>query len=149
MKKFLVIISLLLVSAFGILLGLNGSNSSVKGNNNDGLGVYTYYEMLAVNSLDVLQIRDAESYNLYKSTLKGKLTESLFNNYFPTDEYTGFTLENIKLEVKDIKGDITKLDSENKITFKIEAMYQSGGNYQDATILVDVQNSLVSRIERI
>ena len=150
MRKFLVTISIIL----GLLVGgtfiynLSTSNVNSSNSNSDLLSTYNYYEMLAKDSLEVFKMHNDESYQIAKDKLKSKMSNELVDLYFSTEEYTGYELNSQNIVINDIKGDITKLDSEGTIVFKIEMGYDAG-SYSDVTVLVTIQNNCIVQIERI
>lgn len=150
MRKFLVTISIILGLIICGTLIYDLSNSKVNSNNSESdlLSTYNYYEMLAKDSLEVFKIHDDASYQNAKSKLKSKMSNELVAFYFPTEEYTGYELNSQNIVINDIKGDITRLDSEGTIVFKIEMGYDAG-SYSDVTVLVTIQNNCIVKIERI
>lgn len=150
MRKFIVTISVIIGLIICGTLIYNLSNSNVNSNNSgsDLLSTYNYYEMLAKDSLEVFKIHDDDSYQNAKAKLKSKMSNELVDFYFPTEEYTGYELNSQNIVINDIKGDITKLDSEGTIVFKIEMGYDAGA-YSDVTVLVTIQNNCIIKIERI
>lgn len=127
----------------GLLIS-TGCNKRVETSN--ALSDYNYASSLAESSLGVLMVYDKQSYNHYKVNLKNTLSAKIYNEYFSSDEYSGYDLSTPKLDIKSIKGDMT---NGSKMVFKIDINYNSGGYSDEATMLVTVEGNLVTYIERI
>lgn len=139
-KSKILLLAILLCTSFSI------SGCSGKVEATTSLSTYDYGSDLAKNSLNTLLVYDSDSYNRIKSDLKGVLSTGLYKQHFESDEYTGYTLSKPTLTVNSIKGDMTNKD---KMVFKIDITFTSGGTTDNATMLVTVENSAVTYIERI
>ena len=126
------------------VISTTGCNKNTISDN--ALSEYNRLSSLALDSLGVLKIHDADSYDKYKNDLKNTLGYDVYTEYFSAKEYTGYETSEPLITVKSIKGDIS---NEEKSIFKIDIEYLSDTYKDNATMLITVEDGRVTYIERI
>lgn len=100
----------------------------------------------AVAVVGVLEIHDQRTYVEAKSRLYSLLSDDLRRSIFPSAEFEGGSLGRVEVEIKDVKGDLTKSPV---YYFKLDVLITVGGRVSEATFIVGAQAGRVFSIERI
>lgn len=127
----------------GVLFS-TGCNKKVEVEN--ALSSYNRMSAIAQDSLGVLKFHDADSYLEYRDKLATVLDYNVFTEYFSSKEYIGYETSAPIINVKSLKGDITKDD---EAIFKLDIEYISDNFVTDATMLITIRGNKVVYIERI
>lgn len=107
------------------------------------LANFDYAKSIALDSINILTIKNQEEYDSAKQRYKKIMTEDLWNEYFPSNKYEGGE-KNLTIRVKNISGEII---NDDHFIFNIEAILTNDGVENSVRFLVYVKNGLVYKIQ--
>lgn len=129
--------------AFLVNLYVTNEKDKIYGSLDTRLDSYNYAETIARSMKDLTAIKSKDKYSELRSTLKKNMTDDLWNEYFPTEKFTGTKIPYNVVE-ESIKGYEVEKD---EYIFKLELSLQDDEYSVPLTWFVYMKNGIVYKIE--
>lgn len=135
---------LILMGSFIVMVNLydQQKREEILENKDTRLENYDNAKGLAREVINLIGVRDQESYNQAREYFKKNMTQSLFDEYFPSEEYMGGEKE-VLFKTVSVKGDI---NGDNNFVFKLEVKIVSDNSETPLTLLAYIKDGLLYRI---